>query len=115
MAVTVAKFQQTFSEFRKTDPEEIQAKLTLAALRVNTVVWGARADFGILYMTAHLLALAPDGQNAKLMPGVSANTVYLDTFNVVKKAVTVGYRQAGQPLASAFNDFTNNRGFRGTF
>jgi hypothetical protein len=95
VAVTVDSFQQTFSEFRKTDRGEIEAKLKLARLEVASDIWGSRADAGVLYMTAHLLALAPAGQNAKLKPQNAAQTVYLQHFDRMKRAVAFGRRTAG--------------------
>lgn len=95
MAVTVQSFKNTFSEFRKTDDAEVQAKLNLARLSVAPSVWGDKADAGVLYLTAHLLALAPAGQNAKLKPENAGKTVYLQHFDRLKREVTFGFRTAG--------------------
>lgn len=109
MAVTLAKFRNAFSQFRKTDDGEIEAVLVLARLEVNTDVWGDRADSGIMYMTAHKLSLQAAGENAKLKPANAGKTVYLVEFNRMKRAVTSGFaRAAGMPSANAFNDITNN-------
>ena len=104
MAATLAQFRNTFSSFRSTEDAEIEANLVLARLEVNTTVWGPRADAGVLFMTAHLLSLAPAGQNAKLKPENAAKTVYLSHFNRMKRAVTLGVaRTAGAPPAGAFD------------
>jgi hypothetical protein len=104
VAATLAQFRNTFSEFRSTEDAEIEAKLVLARLEVNTTVWGPRADAGVLYMAAHKIALAPAGQNAKLKPENAAKTVYLMEFNRMKRAVTLGVaRTAGAPPADAFD------------
>lgn len=104
MAVTADSFRNAFSEFRKTDAEEINAKLRFARLEVNASIWGNRADTGVMYMTAHLLALAPAGQNAKLKPENAGKTVYLQHFDRIKRAVTFGFRTAGAAPASALDE-----------
>ena len=110
MAVTLPRFRNTFSEFRDTEDSEIEAKLALAALEVNADVWGTRADAGVLYMAAHLVSLAPAGQNAKLKPENAAKTVYLMHFKRMQRAVAYGFRVAGLPGAGAFdlNDGTGS-------
>ncbi len=95
MAVSVESFKQTFSEFRSTENEEIEAKLRIARLQVASGIWGDKTDAGVLYLTAHLVALAPAGQNAKLKPVNAAQTVYKITFDQMKRQVTTGYRTAG--------------------
>jgi hypothetical protein len=107
VAVTVDSFKQTFDEFRKADNALVEAKLKLARLRVAASVWGAKADGGVLYLTAHLLALAPAGQNLKLKPETAAKTVYLIEFDRMKLEVTYGLRTAGLPPAGA-TDRPNN-------
>ena len=103
MAVTAASFRNTFGEFRKADTGEINAKLVLARLEVNAAIWGARTDSGVLWMTAHMLATAPAGQNAKLKPADSGKTVYLQMFDRIKKSAAFGFRVAGMPSADAFD------------
>ncbi len=107
MAVTVQRFKNTFSEFRKTDDAEVQAKLDLARLQVEPSVWGLKTDLGVLYLTAHMVALAPAGQNLKLKPENAAKTVYWQTFTAVKRQVTYGLRTAGLPPAGAFSEPNN--------
>lgn len=99
MTVTVESFRDTFSEYRSTDDAEIQAKLTIAQARVGDV-WGVKADAGVLYLTAHLLALAPAGQNAKLKPENAAKTVYGTEYKTMLREVTFGLRTAGLPNAT---------------
>jgi len=103
MAVSVQSVRQTFSVYRKTDTETIEAKLVLARLSVNPSVWGGKTDAGVLYLTAHYLALDPAGQNAKLKPENLAKTVYGQTFEQLKLQVTFGLRTAGLPPAGAFS------------
>lgn len=104
MAVTYARFVNTFDEFRSTDQAGIEAKLQLALTMVEPSVWGRKTDFGVLYLTAHLVALGPAGQNAKLKPENLAKTVYGQEYIKVRRSVTFGLRVAGLPSAGAFTD-----------
>ena len=108
MAVTLAKFRNAYSTFRKTDDGEVLAKIRLAQFEVNAGVWGDRADAGVMLMTAHMLSMDAAGQNAKLVPK-DGRTTYLKMFDRTKRAVTSGFaRTAGMPRADAFNDIINN-------
>ncbi len=100
MAVTVARFKLTFSEFRKTADAEIEAKLALARLEVNTTVWGAKADSGVLYLTAHKVEMAPAGENAKLVPK-DGSTIYLKEYRRLMRQVSFGLRTAGLPSSTS--------------
>lgn len=103
MAVTRARFRNTFSEFQSTADNEIESKLALAKLRINADVWGDKTDAGILYLTAHMVALAPAGQNAKLKPENAAKTVYWVEYKSIMRSVTFGLRIAGTAPADAFD------------
>jgi hypothetical protein len=89
--------RQTFPHTRKTEEATLQAKLTLAKLSVNAAVWGTKADAGVLYLTAHYVALDPAGQNAKLKPEDMAKTVFGQTYRQLLRQVTFGLRTAGLP------------------
>lgn len=102
--VTLPRFRNTFPEFRKTEDHEIEAKIAIAKLRVNAGVWGDKADAGVLYLSAHMVALAPAGQNAKLKPENAAKTVYLQEYRAIMRSVTFGHRIAGAAPPSAFRD-----------
>lgn len=108
MAVSVESLRQTFPVYRKTEEATITAKLVLARLSVNAAVWGAKHDAGVLYLTAHYLALDPAGQNAKLKPSEDmAQTVYGSTYLTLLRQVTFGMRVAGLPGAGAFTGPNN--------
>lgn len=104
MAVTLARFKNTFSTFRKTDDAEIEVKLLLAHEMVNAGMFGTKRDIGILYLTAHLVSLDPAGQNAKMKPENMAKTVYGQTYEKIKRGVTFGFRTAGVAPAGAVNE-----------
>ena len=107
MAVTVESFKQFFEEYRKTENATVQAKLTQAVLQINSSVWGDKTDLGTLYLTAHMLALAPAGQNMKLEPENAGKTVYWFEYTMIRSQVTYGFRTAGVPSAAALEDPAN--------
>lgn len=107
MAVTVQNFRNAFEEFRKTDEELIASKLRFARQRINATVWGDIYDQGVMYLAAHLLSVAPAGQNTKLKPENAAKTVYWLEYERLRNTVTYGLRTAGLPPAGAFSDPNN--------
>ncbi len=107
MAVSVQSFRQAFEEFRKTDEATIAAKLKVARLQVNAGIWRDKEDAGVMYLTAHLLALSAAGQNMKLKPGDTGATVYSTQYETMKRQVTYGFRTAGAMPADALQDPVN--------
>ena len=91
MAVDAAQMQAEFPEFADIPVDDITAKIADAVLFVNTTTWGEFTDLGVKYMAAHLLAISPFGEIAKL-DAKDGSTVYLRTFNMKKVAVASGCR-----------------------
>ena len=91
MAVTAAIIKAEFPEFDELDDAVILPKIADAVLCVNAETWGDRADLGVKYMTAHLLAISPLGEQAKLV-AKTGETTYLMTFKKVKATVASGCR-----------------------
>lgn len=58
MAVTPASFKAFFPEFASADDARVQTFLDMSGNLVNSDVWGTLHDYGILYLSAHLLYLA---------------------------------------------------------
>lgn len=104
MAVTVQSFKNAFSEFRKADSSEVEAKIGFAQQRITATVWGDKYDQGVMYLTAHLLSVAPAGQNTKLKPENAAKTVYWQEYERLRNSVVHGIRTAGLPPGNAFAD-----------
>lgn len=97
MAVTVSSFLERFPEFDdvNTDyPTLVQIVIDEAELQVSADVWGDKADLGVLYLTAHLLACSPFGEPARLSTD-NTMTIYMKSFSMFKKQVTSGFRTAG--------------------
>lgn len=78
MAVSAAQFLVEFPEFGPTNtqrPGLIEAKLEHASRFVSARLWGTRYDRGVYLKAAHLLAMTPYGENARLHK-TSPETVY---------------------------------------
>ncbi len=87
---TVTTFVASFEEFSETDDELVQAKLNEAELLIDLVVWGKFATLGHGYMTAHLLAMSPGGNAAKLVKNDS--TTYEQHYKRLVRIATAGLR-----------------------
>lgn len=107
MAVSVQNFKDAFEEYRKTDEATVAAKIRFARQRIDAGVWGDKYDQGVMYLAAHLLAVAPAGQNTKLKPENAAKTVYWQEYERIRNTVVYGIRTAGLPPAGAFSDPIN--------
>lgn len=93
MAITRASFVQQFPEFEEINAEPmcqpmIDRCLTSALMFVDAAVWGARFEAGVLYKAAHLLAMTPFGENARLQ-GDRTSSVYSVVFEDMLKALPV--------------------------
>ena len=89
MAVTVQRFQKAFPEFKETEYQLIQQKLNQAILRLNATVFGDFLDDSVMLLTAHLLAISPMGEKARLNKDMS-DTIYNRELKQIKKEVTIG-------------------------
>jgi hypothetical protein len=68
----------------------VQAKLDEAQLQIDEDVWGDHADAGHGYLTAHLLAMSPMGNTAKLTDGKT--TTYEIHYRRLLGIVAAGIR-----------------------
>ncbi len=91
MAVTVASFKVGFPEFIPAGDTLIANKLAAAVLQVDASVWGSKTDLGVELTTAHLLALSPLGQSARLV-NKDGSTIYERRLVEMMAQVTSGYR-----------------------
>ena len=63
----------------------------MASRQVNSVVWGEKADDGIKLLAAHMLAMAPRGEQARLK-AENRNTIYGEQYETLVHQVAFGYR-----------------------
>lgn len=92
--MTPASFVQEFPEFfnaLEKYPGLVDAKLAEATRRVAPKVWKEKTDDGVKYLAAHLLALSPYGQGARLV-AKDGGTVYGETYERIKREVAAGPR-----------------------
>jgi hypothetical protein len=62
----LSAFRLQFPEFDKVSDPQVNAALARAALEINVDVWGTKQDTGHGLLAAHLLAISPMGQMARM-------------------------------------------------
>lgn len=80
---TVAQFLVEFPEFAPAFARSaafVQAKLDHAARFCDAGVWGTRYERAVYLRAAHLIAMSPFGENARLAKG-SRDTIYSVMFD----------------------------------
>lgn len=95
---TVSGFLARFPEFGedRAPADLIASCLAEASRHVSTETWGDRADDGVLYWAAHLLATSPWGQQARLDPDKSST--YETAFRALQRSVVFGVAVARRVL-----------------
>jgi hypothetical protein len=73
-------WRSLFPEFNTAPDILVQSRLDQAAVRIDTAIWGQRAGEGQAYLAAHLLAIAPGGQFARLV-ATDGNTTYKTQYD----------------------------------
>jgi len=80
--------QKSGAAFRQTDPDVVQGCLDRATRRCPTIPWGAFADDGVFYMTAHLLSVDPMGMSTLLAE--AKDSPYIGPFRELETIVSCG-------------------------
>lgn len=88
MAVTRQQFLASFPEFGEARAPFVEAKLAEAARSVYAPVWGTKADDGVKYLAAHLLAPYMKWYVA----GQGGETPYLIHYRDMRRGVGSAYR-----------------------
>lgn len=70
----------------------VQAKLNEAERRVDSTVWGDKAEDGHGLLTAHLITMSPYGRDARLTIGGVATSTYKVEFDSQGDLVGGAYR-----------------------
>lgn len=60
-------FRGLFPEFDTAPDILAQSRLDQAQVQIDTRIWGTRAGEGQAYLAAHLLAISPGGQFARMV------------------------------------------------
>lgn len=87
----ITAFLIRFPEFGEVDHPLLQAKLDEASREIDAGVWLTRADDGQGYLAAHLLAMSPMGNAAKLV-AKDGSTTYETHYKRLVRVVTAGIR-----------------------
>ncbi len=91
-------FRINFPEFSGVPDALITAKLAMAALEVDSQLFGTKFDSAHGNLTAHYLCTSPFGQNARMTVSKDfkadqdGTTVYWRQFYRIRSAVTIGFR-----------------------
>lgn len=67
-------WRSLFPEFDTAPDNLVQSRLDQAALQLDLSVWGTRSGEGQAYLAAHLLAISPGGQFARLQSDKGKST-----------------------------------------
>jgi len=107
VAVSFSTFVVSFPAFKRTERPVVEAKIAEATRQVDAAVWGALADDGIGYLAAHLLAMMPGGEHARLVPKNAkpirgeALTTYERQYKRLVRQVASGFRVVGPDQTAA--------------
>lgn len=89
-------FKVRFPEFGRLPDAVIQDAINRGTARTNATVMGNQTDEAIGYMAAHLLALSPFGQQARLSEPGKMTTYYQHWLDIARyKAVGVARVSGG--------------------
>jgi hypothetical protein len=88
MAVSVDDIRGKFTEFKNIAASDIQAAIDEAGRRVNTTVWGNKADDGITWLTGHLLVVFKKGSKMQAGPVTSKKVSKLSLTFATGAALT---------------------------
>ena len=93
MTVTVEEFIAHFPEFDECEVPFLQSYLDDANARIDRSVWGEpKGDIGQKYLTAHMLALSPFGQQARLVAKGASTSTYEKHYTRLMREVAGGPR-----------------------
>lgn len=91
MAVDATSLVARFPEFAPavtSYPDMVDACIADAELMIDRVVWGTKADMGVTYYAAHLIAINPIGEFARLDKR-GEKTTYLLMYEATKKTLAL--------------------------
>jgi hypothetical protein len=91
VAVTVNQFIVRFAEFCDADKDLVQACIDDAELMIDRSWYGDKADMAVRYKAAHLLAINPLGEMARLEKD-KHSTTYGKIFSKIKGSIGAGCR-----------------------
>ncbi len=89
--VTVQRFRKAYPEFKETAEALVQQKLDHADERINDSVFGDNVSIrATMLLAAHLLAISPSGEQARIWVRGSQTTMYQAELNKLIGIYTFG-------------------------
>ena len=93
MTVSRADFLARFPEFEPASPSMVEAALGEAVRNVDSEIFADKTDDAVKWKAAHLLAISPFGQQARLI-SKTGETTYGKYFRELSRSSTPGFRVA---------------------
>lgn len=91
--VTYSSFVALYPEFTPAPVATVNASIAEALIMVDPAVYRAKTDAAVAAFAAHLIALNPLGEYAKLSKTAgSEDTIYLKRFQRIQRSCTSGFR-----------------------
>jgi len=91
MSWTVDTFKAAMPEFEPTDDYVVTDALNEATRRTNATVFGDKIDDARKWLTAHLIAMRPGAEQARLKKETDV-TIYHKEFDRLVGEASYGYR-----------------------
>lgn len=88
--MNLAAFRVRFPELAAASDTFVQAMLDDATLRCSASFWGTLHALGVGYLAAHMLALSPWGQSAKLIDKIGQSTYGIAYNQLLRSLPAVG-------------------------
>lgn len=92
MNLDAATFKTFLPEFRSTGDAQIALVLTEAAKGVDAELFGETYEQAVFYRAAHMLALSPQGQSAKLVATLGGTTYQKHYERLCRECGAGGFR-----------------------
>ena len=93
MTVTRSSFLGRFPEFEPASQTMVEAAIGEAIRNVDAAAFGDKTDDAVAWKCAHLLAISPFGQQARLI-SKDGSTTYGKYFKELAQSNTPGFRVA---------------------
>jgi len=96
MALDLKTFRAEYPEFHKAPDVVVVRVLAHAARRTPANIWGDLEDEGHGLLTAHLLAMRPEGKEMRLEGRDRKDSIYGIERQHLNRIVASGFRVTGQ-------------------
>ncbi len=96
MALDLKRFRMEYPEYDKAPDTVVSTILARASTRTPADIWGTLEDEGHGLLTAHLLALRPEGKEMRLKLGDGTlSSIYWPERHRLAQLVASGFRVTG--------------------